>query len=203
MANDGDGPKSGQILDAQELLDALTCPVSGLVFVDPVTTTCGHTFSRQSLARWMSSGSGSDERAGGAGPSCPTCRAPLYHESPHQWPVNTVLVDLAERFLKHDLAEARQLTYKQFGLGASGTSDGVRPGGEILGELPLFVLDSMTPGQELTLNVFEERYKLMIRRCLRGDAKVRHGRLGATRGCQRTAAPGKVRCRRGSRQGTR
>ena len=51
VANDGDGPKSGQIVDAQELLDALTCPVSGLVFVDPVTTTCGHTFSRQSLAR--------------------------------------------------------------------------------------------------------------------------------------------------------
>ena len=179
VANDGDGPKSGQIVDAQELLDALTCPVSGLVFVDPVTTTCGHTFSRQSLARWMSSGSGSDERAGGAGPSCPTCRAPLYHESPHQWPVNTVLVDLAERFLKHDLAEARQLTYKQFGLGASGTSDGVRSTGEILGELPLFVLDSMTPGQELTLNVFEERYKLMIRRCLRGTRKF--GMVGLAR----------------------
>jgi hypothetical protein len=28
VANPGDGPKSGQIVDAQELLDALTCPVS-------------------------------------------------------------------------------------------------------------------------------------------------------------------------------
>ena len=36
---------------------------------------------------------------GGQVPSCPTCRAPLYHESPHQWPVNTVLVDLVEQFL--------------------------------------------------------------------------------------------------------
>ena len=90
----GDGePKSGRIVDARELLDAMTCPVSGLVFVDPVTTTCGHTFSRQSLARWMTS-TGSNQRDG-AGPTCPTCRAPLYHESPHQWPVNTVLVDLA------------------------------------------------------------------------------------------------------------
>ena len=146
----GDGePKSGRIVDAQELLDAMTCPVSGLVFVDPVTTTCGHTFSRQSLARWMTS-TGSNQR-NGAGPSCPTCRAPLYHESPHQWPVNTVLVDLAERFLRDEMIEARTLTYKMPGAIAGGSGvDGDSQAGQILGELPLFVLDSMTPGQELT-----------------------------------------------------
>jgi Lon protease-like protein len=33
-------------------------------------------------------------------------------------------------------------------------------------ELPLFVLDPMVPGQEITLNVFEERYKRMVRRCM-------------------------------------
>ena len=155
----GDGePKSGRIVDARELLDAMTCPVSGLVFVDPVTTTCGHTFSRQSLARWMTS-TGSNQRDG-AGPTCPTCRAPLYHESPHQWPVNTVLVDLAERFLRDEMIEARTLTYKMPGAIAGGSGvDGGAEAGQVLGELPLFVLDPMTPGQELTLNVFEERYK--------------------------------------------
>ncbi|ACO67536.1 predicted protein [Micromonas commoda] len=175
----GDGePKSGRIVDAQELLDAMTCPVSGLVFVDPVTTTCGHTFSRQSLARWMTS-TGSNQRDG-AGPSCPTCRAPLYHESPHQWPVNTVLVDLAERFLRDEMIEARTLTYKMPGAIAGGSGvDGDSQAGQILGELPLFVLDSMTPGQELTLNVFEERYKLMIRRCLQATRKF--GMVGLAR----------------------
>ena len=175
----GDGePESGRIVDAQELLDALTCPVSGLVFVDPVTTTCGHTFSRQSLARWMTS-TGSNRRDG-AGPSCPTCRAPLYHESPHQWPVNTVLVDLAERFLRDETIEARTLTYKMPGAIAGGSGvDGGAEAGQVLGELPLFVLDPMTPGQELTLNVFEERYKLMIRRCL--QATRRFGMVGLAR----------------------
>ena len=175
----GDGePKSGRIVDARELLDAMTCPVSGLVFVDPVTTTCGHTFSRQSLARWMTS-TGSNQRDG-AGPTCPTCRAPLYHESPHQWPVNTVLVDLAERFLRDEMIEARTLTYKMPGAIAGGSGvDGGAEAGQVLGELPLFVLDPMTPGQELTLNVFEERYKLMIRRCL--QATRRFGMVGLAR----------------------
>ena len=83
----------------EELLDALTCPISGKLFVDPVTAVCGHTFSRRMLAKWMSQP--------GRQSSCPTCRAPLYHESPHQWPVNTTLADLCERFLNDALREAR------------------------------------------------------------------------------------------------
>jgi hypothetical protein len=83
----------------EALLDALTCPISGKLFVDPVTATCGHTFSRRMLAKWMSQP--------GRQSSCPTCRAPLYHESPHQWPVNTTLVDLCERFLNDALRDAR------------------------------------------------------------------------------------------------
>lgn len=59
--------------------------------------------------------------------------------------------------------------------GERGRRGGVHSGGA-LGELPLFVLDAMTPGQELTLNVFEERYKLMVRRCL--QATRRFGMVG-------------------------
>lgn len=173
----------------EELVDALTCPIAGKLFVDPVTSPCGHTFSRACLARWMSQP--------GQAPSCPTCRAPLYHESPHQWPVNTVLVHLAERFLGDELSEARAseptTDFPAFdsrafgpggGYGSSGGADGTGRneagaaggGGGGGGELPLFVLDAMTPGQELTLNVFEERYKLMVRRCL--QATRRFGMVG-------------------------
>jgi|AntAceMinimDraft_1070359.scaffolds.fasta_scaffold37706_1 hypothetical protein len=165
----------------EELVDALTCSISGKLFLDPVTSPCGHTFSRGCLARWMIQP--------GQAPSCPTCRAPLYHESPHQWPLNTVLVDLAERFLCHELAEARAseppTDTPAFGGREAGSEHGVGdPVGATAGahvhgtggELPLFVLDSMTPGQELTLNVFEERYKLMVRRCL--QATRRFGMVG-------------------------
>jgi hypothetical protein len=96
-----DATSGGLALDVpkEALLDALTCPISGKLFVDPVTAVCGHTFSRRMLAKWMSQP--------GRQSSCPTCRAPLYHESPHQWPVNTTLADLCERFLNDSLREAR------------------------------------------------------------------------------------------------
>ena len=83
-------------ISREDLVDALTCPVSGKLFVDPVTTVCGHSFSRRCLSTWMAR----TDRA----PSCPTCRAPLYHENPRRWPVNTTLVDLVERFLGDELA---------------------------------------------------------------------------------------------------
>ena len=96
-----DATSGGLALDVpkEALLDALTCPISGKLFVDPVTAVCGHTFSRRMLAKWMSQP--------GRQSSCPTCRAPLYHESPHQWPVNTTLADLCERFLNDALREGR------------------------------------------------------------------------------------------------
>jgi Lon protease-like protein len=170
----------------EALLDALTCPISGKLFVDPVTATCGHTFSRRMLAKWMSQP--------GRQSSCPTCRAPLYHESPHQWPVNTTLVDLCERFLNDALRDARDSEPKldfppfdsQYRLRRNAASRGATSSGAtgLLSEtsvderaialvqqthaveLPLFVLDPMVPGQEITLNVFEERYKRMVRRCM-------------------------------------
>ena len=147
-------------------MDSLTCPITGKLFVDPVTSPCGHTFSRRGLARWMSQP--------GRAPSCPTCRAPLYHEIPHDWPVNTTIVDVLERFLGEDLMDARNteppMEFPPFSTMSGGDGDGAGS------ELPLFVLDHMTPGQELTLNVFEERYKLMVRRCLR--ATRRFGMVG-------------------------
>ena len=155
-------------ISREDLVDALTCPVSGKLFVDPVTTVCGHSFSRRCLSTWMAR----TDRA----PSCPTCRAPLSHENPRRWPVNTTLVDLVERFLGDELADALA---SEPGDGVD-VRDGRGPGaGPAESELSLFVLDAITPGQEITLNVFEERYKLMVRRCLQGSR--RFGMVGLIR----------------------
>ncbi len=43
--------------------------------------------------------------------------------------------------------------------------------------LPIFYLDPMLPKQRLRLNIFEPRYRLMIRRCLEGSRKF--GMVGA------------------------
>ena len=51
--------------------------------------------------------------------------------------------------------------------------------------LPLFVVDYVLPGQLLALNVFEPRYRLMIRRCLDGDR-----RFGVVGGAEPQAANG-------------
>ena len=37
--------------------------------------------------------------------------------------------------------------------------------------LPMFFLDALTPGQEVTLNAFEAKYKILIRRCLMTSRK--------------------------------
>ena len=88
-------------------------------------------------------------------PSCPTCRAPLYHENPRRWPVNTTLVDLVERFLGDELAEARASEPSDDHDVGAAEDDARDP----QSELSLFVLDAITPGQEITLNVFEEDTK--------------------------------------------
>eukprot|EP01043_Picozoa_sp_COSAG02_P075584 COSAG02_NODE_15658_length_1151_cov_0.942966_1_plen_65_part_10 len=48
--------------------------------------------------------------------------------------------------------------------------------GESETSLPLFYLDPMLPRQRLQLNIFEPRYRLMVRRCLEGSR--RFGMLG-------------------------
>ncbi|GJP58786.1 hypothetical protein CLOP_g3526 [Closterium sp. NIES-67] len=58
--------------------------------------------------------------------------------------------------------------------------------GEVEGEkvvgreiLPLFVMDSVLPGQKMALNIFEPRYRLMIRRIMEGDHRM--GMVGVDR----------------------
>ena len=57
--------------------------------------------------------------------------------------------------------------------GGSGWTAARKPARSSVGS-PCLVLDPMTPGQELTLNVFEEQgTRLMIRRCLRATRAFR------------------------------
>lgn len=63
----------------------LTCPITMSLFVEPVTTRCGHTFEKSSLLQILTSN---------GTPLCPTCRAPLERTMPI---VNYTLKALAEQ----------------------------------------------------------------------------------------------------------
>ena len=94
-----------RVVDLDAARAALTCVITNAVFVDPVTTPCGHTFEREALARWITRGErerldasrlargalGTDAPA-----NCPQCRSALYHELPHEWPVNTTVRECVE-----------------------------------------------------------------------------------------------------------
>lgn len=39
-------------------------------------------------------------------------------------------------------------------------------------DLPIFVMAPMLPGEKIALNIFEPRYRLMVRRCVQGDRRL-------------------------------
>ena len=174
-------------IDLDALTSALTCAITNAPFVDPVTTPCGHTFERDALARWLTRAESeramSRDRAlsiASAPASCPQCRSALYHELPHEWPVNTTVRACVEAAFGKDAARAARSERAREGSGrgvercedeAWTSEDKVVPLVGPSHELPVFFLDALVPGQEVTLNVFESKYKVLIRRCLMGSRK--------------------------------
>lgn len=123
------------------------------IFIDPVTTGCGHTFCRRCLRNVL------DHSAlRKSGQVCPLCRAPIHIAAEHQ-PVTVALQSLLLSRCSVEV-EARRAELNVASGEASSSST----------SLPVFVLTTATlPGQPVFLNVFEPRYRLMIRRCLEGS----------------------------------
>jgi hypothetical protein len=137
--------------DAAGSRDDFDCPLCCKLLYEPVTTPCGHTFCRSCLMRVLDHGN-----------RCPMCRVVL-HMSARRHPIAVNLQSILTRTFPRQ-TEERQLE----------TAEEVDHGPSIL---PLFVVDYVLPGQVLALNIFEPRYRLMVRRCLDGDR--RFGMLGS------------------------
>ena len=117
-------------------------------------TCAGHSFCRGCLVRAL------EHKAN----CCPTCFTVL-HTSAQNHPTSTHLqAVLSEHFAEQTAERAREVdeVFKTPPQSAS---------------LPLFITDYVLPGQAVALNIFEPRYRLMVRRCLDGDR--RFGMLGA------------------------
>ena len=142
----------------------LECQVCYGLMIDPLTTTCGHTFCRKCVARVLDHST-----------LCPICRRHLSmapgvaHE-----PGNRRLINLLQ-CLCPDLVSSRTAAMAEDETFMIGSKN-----------VPLFIVTLAYPSMPTFLHVFEPRYRLMIRRALEsGDRKfgmVMYNRSGEPQG---------------------
>ncbi|OJD33073.1 atp-dependent protease [Diplodia corticola] len=140
----------------------LDCHVCYNILLDPVTTSCGHTFCRKCLVRAL------DHTV-----HCPVCRRSLSIPPSLQGQAsNNCLVALLNA-LCPDLVTAR----------AEAVAEEERGMSEL--DTSLFVCTLGFPAMPTFLHIFEPRYRLMIRRALEGNGTfgmLMYNRSGSNQG---------------------
>lgn len=130
----------------------LDCQVCYGLFLEPFTTTCGHTFCRGCLHRVLDHSN-----------LCPICRRPQAvtpglsaDRAPNNIVISKLLIGLCQEALsmRAEMAEVDD-----------------KPGTQDM-DMPLFVCTLSFPSVPTFLHIFEPRYRLMIRRAIEsGDRK--------------------------------
>lgn len=133
----------------QEIVKSeLECQVCYQVMLDPLTTSCGHTFCRKCFARAMDHSN-----------VCPMCRRRLtVLPSATGEPSNKRITYLLQHLLP-DLLDARIAVESQ-----EDTADDES-------SLPLFPCTLAYPQMPTFLHIFEPRYRLMVRRAIENGSR--------------------------------
>ncbi|XP_027356385.1 LON peptidase N-terminal domain and RING finger protein 1 isoform X2 [Abrus precatorius] len=126
--------------------DDFDCTLCLKLLYEPVTTPCGHSFCRSCLYQSMDCGN-----------RCPLCRTVLFI-SPRTCSISVTLKNIIQKNFPEEYAERKQ------------EHDGLINAGVDL--LPLFVMDVVIPCQRFPLNIFEARYRLMVRRIMEGNRRM-------------------------------
>ncbi|XP_061372959.1 uncharacterized protein LOC133315374 isoform X1 [Gastrolobium bilobum] len=126
--------------------DDFDCTLCLKLLYEPVTTPCGHSFCRSCLFQSMDCGN-----------RCPLCRTVLFI-SPRTCFISVTLKNIIQKNFPEEYAERKQ---EQDGL--------INVGVDFL---PLFVMDVVIPCQKFPLNIFEPRYRLMVRRIMEGNHRM-------------------------------
>ncbi|OCT86291.1 LON peptidase N-terminal domain and RING finger protein 1 [Xenopus laevis] len=126
------------------------CSLCIRMFLDPVTTPCGHTFCKECLERSM------DHR-----PYCPLCKQSLreYLRLGH-YPVTALLQEIMSFIFPLEMTERNQVHQSE-----------IAELSNLVQNVPIFVCTMAFPGIPCPLHVFEPRYRLMMRRCLETGTK--------------------------------
>ncbi|CAG8501016.1 10022_t:CDS:1 [Diversispora eburnea] len=127
------------------LLQELDCKVCYQLFIDPITTPCGHTYCKSCLTRSLDLNG-----------RCPLCRYQLqdyisFINQPINKTLHTFIISLYSTLLSEG---RRQLVEND----VNDIND--------MQYIPIFATSLVFPNMSCFLNIYEPRYKLMIRRCL-------------------------------------
>nr|CAG8440523.1 11066_t:CDS:2 [Entrophospora candida] len=129
------------------LVQDVECTVCFHLFLDPITTSCGHTFCKSCLTRSL-------DHSG----SCPLCRHPFHnYASILNHPVNKSITTFIKSMYP-------SLFFDRIRLAESELSDTMR-------ETPLFISTLIFPSMPCFIHISEAHYRLMLRRCL--DSRAR------------------------------
>ncbi|CAI9112044.1 OLC1v1012415C2 [Oldenlandia corymbosa var. corymbosa] len=126
--------------------DDFDCTLCLKLLYEPVTTPCGHSFCRSCLFQSM-------DRSN----RCPLCRTVLFI-SPRTCAISVTLKSIIQKNFPEEYAE-RMSEHENL----------TNPGVDLL---PLFVMDVILPCQKFQLNIFEPRYRLMVRRIMEGNRRM-------------------------------
>ncbi|KAJ3697851.1 hypothetical protein LUZ61_001556 [Rhynchospora tenuis] len=129
-----------------ERTDDFECTLCFKLLYEPVTTPCGHSFCRHCLHQAMDHGN-----------KCPMCRTVLFI-TPRTYPISVVLNNIIQKNFPEEYAERK-----------SEHGNVIYAGHDLM---PLFVMDVVLPCQKLHLNIFEPRYRLMVRRVMEGNHRM-------------------------------
>jgi len=135
------------------------CSLCMKLFFEPVTTPCGHSFCRHCFLRARDHNN-----------KCPMCRTLL--PVGKEIPVTAALCQILQSSFPEEYEARRQEERAQFS-GQEGEGE-EQP-------LPLFVMTSIFPGEEISLNIFEPRYRLLVRRSMEGSRKLGMGAVDSSR----------------------
>ncbi|XP_058070130.1 uncharacterized protein LOC131219142 isoform X2 [Magnolia sinica] len=126
--------------------DDFECTLCLKLLYEPVTTPCGHSFCRSCLFQSMDHGN-----------KCPMCRTVLFI-TPTTCCISVTLNNIIQKNFPEEYAERN-----------SEHGNLTNSGGDLV---PLFVMDVVLPCQKLPLNIFEPRYRLMVRRIMEGNHRM-------------------------------
>jgi len=124
-----------------DLLQELTCTLCFDLFYEPTTLRCGHTFCFECIQKSISRKN-----------ECPICR----EVNTYLPKASVVLRNICKQNFPKQYEERDSAVQQKRSENPSRI-------------LPLFILEPLLPFQEMTLYIFEDRYRGMIARCLEND----------------------------------
>ncbi|XP_056372810.1 LON peptidase N-terminal domain and RING finger protein 1-like isoform X2 [Hyla sarda] len=131
-------------------LSDLECSLCIRMFLEPVTTPCGHTFCRECLERCM------DHQ-----PYCPLCKQCLReYLRVGSYPITALVQDLMVTIFPSEMTDRKQVHLTE-----------IAEMSNLVRNVPIFVCTVAFPEVPCPLHVFEPRYRLMMRRCLETGTK--------------------------------